>query len=558
MNPFKNQVAKALTQASGKTVKPESLDVPPDSKLGDASSRIAFELPGNPVENAKAISKKIKKASLIKEVQAKGPYVNFFINYDEYTQLVLEQAVKKEYGATGVGKGKTVVIDYSSPNIAKPFTVGHLRSTNIGQCLYNVHDFLGFHCVGVNHLGDWGTQFGKLIVAYKKWGDKEKIQDEPIKELLALYVKFHENETDELNEEAREWFKKLEDGDPEAVKLWEWFKKESLKKFDTLYERLGVKFDEYKGESFYSKSRETLNVIDEALEKKVAKKEEDGSVVIEFPGLTNGLLQKSDEATLYLTREIACAKHRKKQHGFDKSLYVVGSEQTLHFRQLKQALKLLGYSWWNQVEHVAFGLVTLPGGKMSTRKGKVVFLEDVLDKAVSLAEKTVQEKNPDLPEKQKKMIAEAVGIGAIKFGDLSHNRVKQVKFDWKQMLDLEGDTAPYLQYAHARCHQILAKLEKSKDEPDYKALKTVHERELVKLLGSFPDVLEQVAGDSEPHQLAVYLIRVAHQFSDFYNNCPVIQSTGGLKEGRTRLVKASMNVLSTGLSLLGVKPLEKM
>ncbi|MEM0372636.1 MAG: arginine--tRNA ligase [archaeon] len=535
------------------------LSKPPEGS-GDISSsaafRIAKEQKKNPKQAADELVSKAKKPAMISNVKSVGPYINFFIDYQSFSQRVLEESTEKNYGSSDAGKNKAITIDYSSPNIAKPFGVGHLRSTVIGQSIYNLNSFIGYNCVGINHLGDWGLQFGKLLYAYKRWGDRKKIEKDPIKELLKLYVRFHKEteKNKDLEGHAIEEFRKLEEKDQENTLLWKWFSDLSLQDFKKVYVRLGVSFDKIEGESHYALSDETKKVVEEAIRKKVAVTEPTGAVIIplEKYGLANARLLENGR-TLYVTRDIAAAEDRHKKYNFSKNIYVVGSEQKMHFQQLFKSLELLGYEWSQDCVHVPFGLISFEGEKMSTREGRVIFLEDVLDKAVAKAEKIINEKNPSI--KNKKKAAEIIGIGAVKFADLSQNRVKDIVFDWDKMISFEGDTAPYLQYAYVRCKSILEKAKKCNQfkvpgELEY------DEKKVVMRLSEFPDVVMQAATHYEPHVLANYLLALVHEYSSFYEKCKVIGSEN--EAFRLKIVEATANVLRIGLGLLGIGVIEEM
>ncbi|MCK4551015.1 MAG: arginine--tRNA ligase, partial [Candidatus Aenigmarchaeota archaeon] len=433
----------------------------------------------------------------------------------------------------------------------------HLRSTIIGDSIARIYTSFGWKVIRDNHLGDWGTQFGKLIYAYKKWGDKKKVERNPIPELLALYVKFHEKSDKDLtlNDYARNEFKKLEDGDKENTKLWNWFVDVSLKEFRKTYSELDVKFDLWLGESFYNDMN--AGVIEEALKKKVAKKD-DGAIIIDFGDkkMPPFLIQKKDGATLYSTRDLSTIKYRVQKFKPDKIIYAVGGEQSQHFMQLFKSAKMLGYAKKEQLIHVGFGLVSLPEGKMSTRKGRVVYLQDVLNKSYDIAEKIIDEKNSDL--KNKKNVARAVGVGAIKFNDLSQNRIKNILFDWGRMLSFEGDTGPYLQYTHARACSILRKA-KAKKAPNFEIATTKEEKELILHLSKYEYAVTIAAATYEPHHIATYLLSLSHKFNLFYQKCPVIaEKDARIKNSRIALVYASKQVISNGLKLLGIDAVEEM
>ena len=555
---LKNEIKQQLSKLAGKEFEDIHLITPPKRELGDLSSNICFEIAKkqnkNPNKIAEEIASKLNKASIkgIKEVKAADAYVNFFINYSWFSEKVLEEAVKEDYGSSKIGQGKTIFIDYSSVNIAKPMHVGHLRSTIIGNSLYKLLEYTGFNCFGENYLGDWGLQFGKLLYAYKQWGSEEELEKNPIQHLHSLYVKFHELEEKDasLKLKAEEEFSKLEKGDKQNKELWKRFKEASLEKFEKVYKRLGIEFDSYNGEAYYSQFTESI--ISEALEKKVAVKEKQGTVVIpleEF-GLTNARLMDNNR-TLYIAREIAAAEKRKQEHNFYKALYVVSSAQSLHFQQLKKSLELLGYEWNNDIEHVKFGLFSLPEGKLSTRKGRIIYLNDVLDKAVEKALEIINEKNSSL--KNKSQVAEVIGVGAVKFGDLSQNKVKDVLFDFDKMVSFEGDTSPYLQYAYVRCNSILRKSNFDEQSVDFSKLIESEEKQLIMKVAEFPVVVERSALKFEPHLLANYLIELAHLFSVFYEK----RKVAGNNE-RLFLVRAVANVLKIGLKLLGIGVIEEM
>lgn len=483
------------------------------------------------------------------------------------------QTNQERYGGWTIGKGKTIVIDYSSPNIAKPFSVGHLRSTIIGQALYNIFSFLGYKVVGDNHLGDWGTQFGKLLCAFELWGDSQKLAQNPTGYLLELYVQFHEKAKEDKNLEAkaREWFRRLETGDPQARARWQEFVQLSRKEFDRIYQLLGVSFDVTLGESFYADRFQ--EVIDQALKRNVARREtppeeaggaeeeisREGKVVL-IPLDSMGckvplLLQKSDGTSLYATREIATYKYRLQTYQPEKILYVVGNEQEFYFKQFNAALKLLGYDVPGI--QVNFGLVRLPEGRLSTRAGRVIFLEDVIKEAIERAKAVLVSR--DLPLEEKEVIAGKVGIGAIKYADLSQNRVKEVVFDWDRMLSLDGDSAPYLQYAYTRTRSILRKAPGSLPLPQPKLLNAPEELTLLKHIARFPLAVLSAAEAYEPHRIANRLYRFAQDFSIFYDRVPVIKAeTGELASTRLALVEMTGTVLKTGLALLGIEVTERM
>ncbi len=555
----KNQIIKTISECMKIGERNIYLEKPPENIDADIAFPCFFlaKTRGkNPVEVAKDIAFKIEPEGYIKKVEASGPYVNFLFDWtvlgNELLRTVLKQ--KEKYGSSALGKGKTVVIDYSSPNIAKPLTVGHLRSTIIGHSLYRIFKFLGYRVIGDNHLGDWGTQFGKLIYAYKKWGSEEKLRTMPIQHLLELYVRFHkEAETNpEIEEFGRMEFKKLEEGDRENLKLWKKFKEFSIKEFNKIYTRLGVEFDYMLGESEYLDG--SKRIISRALKLGVAKKSK-GAVIIEFEDMPPLLIQKSDEATLYQTRDLATLEYRMRKFKPEKILYVVGSEQSLHFKQVFRAAEMLGIK--HTGVHVNFGLMSLPEGKMSTRKGRVVFLEDLLDKAVDMAKKIIEEKNPCL--KGKTRIAERVGIGAVKYNDLSRDRVKDIKFDWRNALCFEGNTGPYLQYTYVRASSILRKSGiKQFKSFDAGLLKSEREVSLLRKIFLFPEIVENSANDYKPHYIANYAYELASSFNDFYESVPVLKAEKDLKISRLALTECIKIVLRNALWLLGIEVMERM
>ncbi len=536
------------------------LSVPPNPAMGDYAFP-CFRFGKNPKEAAEKLQKQIKRPHFLLKIEVAGPYLNFFLHPLLLVESTLTAIIseREEYGHQDLGTGKKIVVDFSSPNIAKPFGIGHLRSTVIGNSLCKIYRFLGYEVIGINHLGDWGTQFGKLIVAYHKWGKEKELKKEPIKHLLKLYVKFHEEaERDgSLDDQARLEFKKLEDGDKQSLALWKVFKDLSLTEFQRIYGLLNVSFDSLNGEAFYNTVIEgTLK----ELQKAVPTEMSEGALIVNLKkyNLPPLLLRKSNESTTYHTRDIAAALYRLRTYHPEKVIYVVGSEQKLHFQQLFTVLKLGGWNNDNFV-HVDFGLFRFPEGKMSTRKGRVIFLEDVLEKAISQAEKIIEEKNPSLANK--KEVAKVVGVGAIIFGDLSSDRIRDVDFDWNRMLSFEGETGPYLQYTHARACSILRKagLKKKKSAKiSFKLLSSAQELALVKDLSLFPNILVTAAQTYKPHHLAQYLIRLAQKFNDFYHSCQVISEDKELMNARCALVDAVRQVLANGLSCLGIEALEEM
>lgn len=496
---------------------------------------------------------KYKTKKFIEDAEAINAYLNLKINYKNFAKEVVKDilTMKEDYGSTNEGEGKIIIIDYSSPNIAKPMSVGHLRSTIIGQSLYNILTFLGYKCIGDNHLGDIGTQFGKLIVAYKLWGNKEKIEENPINELMNLYVRFHKEANNNLEEEAKKWSKKLEEGDKEVYEIWKWIIEISKREFEKIYEMLRIKFDLELGESFYLPFVE--EVIKDAKRKGIAK-ESENALIIEFPELPPLIIQRSDKASLYQTRDLATIKYRKKKFNFYKCLYVVGSEQKLYFKQLFKAAEMLGYIKQDECIHVDFGLMRLKEGKLSTREGRVILLEDLIKKSIELSKSLVKEYND---EKEREEIAKKVGIGAIIFNDLKEDRVKDVLFDWNKMLSMEGDSCPYIQYTCVRAKSILNRYGKD-ISLKYLRFKELNEEEkiLIRMIAEFPKIVKIAANTYKPHYIAQYLLDLANEFNKFYEKHKVIGSE--MEKERVAIVKATYTTIKNGLKLLHIELPERM
>lgn len=512
-----------------------------------------------PQDIALSIVNSIDKPAFIESVEALNGYVNFKLSKLEYVKEVVETAnsAGENIGFTNEGEGKTICIDYSSINIAKPFHMGHLSTTVIGASLYKIYKKLGYNVVGINHLGDWGTQFGKLIVAYKLWGDKDDINNRGINALLDIYVKYHKEaeSNPSLDDEARAWFKKIEDGDSEAMELFLWFKKVTLVDVDKIYKRLNVVFDSYNGESFYNDKMQPI--LDELEEKGLTKLSE-GATVVEFPNdeMPPCLLKKADGATLYATRDIAAAFYRKKTYDFYKSLYVVAYQQNLHFKQFFKVIEMMGYEWAKDMVHVPFGMVSIEGAKLSTRGGNMVFVEDVLNNAKAKALQIINEKNPSLENKED--VAEMVGTGAVVFGVLTGNRIKDISFSYDKVLNFDGETGPYVQYTYARCCSLLSKIEKSNGEIDYSTLEKPEAYELIKLIDRYSDVIVEAGKKYEPSMVTRHILAIAGQFNKFYLEQNISQSNEGEKNARLMLVNITRNVIKDGMALLGIKCPTKM
>jgi arginyl-tRNA synthetase len=510
-----------------------------------------------PQQIASELAEKIDPASFEK-IEVVGPYLNFFMNKEVISAHVLQTVLKEKnhYGDQSIGNQQAVPIDMSSPNIAKPISMGHLRSTVIGNSIGFILEKIGYQPIRINHLGDWGTQFGKLIVAYKKWGSEEAVRKEPINELLRLYVDFHEQaETDKsLEDEARAWFKKLEDNDPEAVELWQWFRTESLKEFNKIYDMLEVSFDSLNGEAFYN---DKMTEVVELLEEKHLLQEDQGAEIVDLSAydLNPALIRKSDGATLYITRDMAAALYRKRTYQFAKSLYVVGNEQSYHFKQLKAVLKEMGFEWSDDMHHIPFGLITKDGKKLSTRKGKIVLLEEVLNEAIDSAKEQITEKNPGLANKDE--VAKQVGVGAVVFHDLKNDRLNNFDFTLEEVVRFEGETGPYVQYSHARAMSILAKAQFDASNVQNFALNDSESWEVIKLIQRYPETILQAADKYEPSVIAKHAIKLAQAFNKYYANVKIL-AEDGQKEARLALVYAVTVLLKEDLRLLGLHAPDKM
>ena len=536
------------------------LEQPKSSELGDIAFP-AFSLAKTerkaPQIIAADIAEKIDTAHFDKVV-ATGPYVNFFLSKAEISGQVIKEVIKDgaDYGQQNEGNNQNITIDLSSPNIAKPFSVGHLRSTVIGDALSNIFRKIGYNTIKINHLGDWGKQFGLLMVAYKKWGSQEAVEANPIDELLKLYVRINaEIESDpSLDEEGRLWFKKLEDGDPEATELWQWFRDESLTEFNRIYELLGVEFDSLNGEAFYNdKMDEGIQILEE---KGLLQESKGASIVdLEDFNLPPAMIKKSDGATLYITRDIATAIYRARTYNFVKNVYVVGQEQANHFRQLKAVLKKMGFDWSDDMIHVDFGLVTKNRQKLSTRKGNIILLEPTLLEAISRAKSQIEAKNPDLENKE--AVARAVGVGAVKFYDLKTDRRNGYDFDLEAMVSFEGETGPYIQYAYARIQSILRKANFQPDAAATYSLNDPESWEIIKLLQDFGRVVKRAADNYEPSLIAKYAISLAQAFNKYYAHTRILDESPE-RDSRLALSYSTAVVLKEALRLLGVEAPEKM
>ncbi len=537
------------------------LALPPNTETGDFALP-CFKLAKTMRKAPALIAEELKSAypaddKLVSEVSAVNGYLNFKIDRAFWARETLGEILEKRerYGASDEGKGKTVCIDYSSVNIAKPFHIGHLSTTVLGSALYKLHKFLGYTPVGINHLGDYGTQFGKLISAYKRWGKKEDIEKGGLRALNALYVRFHEEAEKDgsLNDEARAYFKKIEDKDEECVALFEWFKELTLKDVGKIYELLDVHFDSWAGESFYNDKMQP--VIDELSEKGLLVESEGAKIVdLEAYGMPPCIILRSDGASLYATRDIAAAIYRKKTYDFYKCLYVVAYQQNLHFKQFFKVLELMGKEWAKDLVHVAYGMVSLEEGSMSTRKGRVVYLKDVIDKCVEKALSVITEKNPSLENKEE--IAKTVGVGAVIFGALYNSKIKDITFSYDKVLNFEGETSCYVQYTCARANSVLAKGGGAKSFTAENVLP--QEFEVVKQLSEFPSVLKDALDKYEPSYIARYAVDLAQKYNKFYFDCKILNAEEREKNFRLALTEATLVTLKNALSLLGIGVPEKM
>lgn len=554
-----SELAKVIEGLDQETIL-NLLEQPKSSDLGDIAFP-AFSLAKIERKAPQAIAADIAEkidASHFEKVVATGPYVNFFLDKSKISDHVIKSVIEAgaDYGQQDEGQGANVTIDLSSPNIAKPFSVGHLRSTVIGDAISNIYKKMGYNTIKINHLGDWGKQFGLLMVAYKKWGSKEAVEANPIDELLKLYVRINaEIENDPaLDEEGRLWFKKLEDGDPEATELWQWFRDESLVEFNRIYKLLGVEFDSLNGEAFYN---DKMDEAVQILEEKGLLKESKGASIVELDdvNLPPAMIKKSDGATLYITRDIATAIYRARTYNFVKNIYAVGQEQSNHFRQLKAVLKKMGFDWSDDMIHVDFGLVTKNRQKLSTRKGNIILLEPTLQEAISRAKAQIEEKNPELENKEE--VAHAVGVGAVKFYDLKTDRRNGYDFDLEAMVSFEGETGPYVQYAYARIQSILRKANFTPSADATYSLSDPESWEIIKLLQDFSRVVKRAAENYDPSLIAKYAINLAQAFNKYYAHTRILDESPE-RDSRLALSYSTAVVLKEALRLLGVEAPEKM
>lgn len=573
MIDFKKEIAEIIAKNLDGLTEDEiksMIEIPQDQSMGDYAFpcfRLAKTMRKAPNLIAAELAEKLQGEQLFSEISPVNAYVNMFVSREEMMKSTVSEVLeeKENFGRSDIGGNKKVIVEFSSPNIAKPFHIGHIRSTVIGNSLSKIYDALGYDVFKINHLGDYGTQFGKMICAYRRWGNREDVINSPIKTLLGYYTKFHVEveEHPELEGEARAIFTKLEQGSKEEVELWQWFREESLKEFQRVYDMLGIEFDSYNGESFYS---DKMPRFEKELSDKGLLHESNGAQVVDLEEykLGTALIKKSDGSSLYITRDIAAAVYRKENYDFYKNIYVVATQQNLHFQQLFKIIELMGYDWANQCVHVPFGMVRLEEGTMSTRHGRVVFLEDVLNGAIEKTREIIEEKNPNIENLEE--ITSQVGIGAVVFNELSNNRIKDYTFKWDQILNFDGETGPYVQYTHARCASLLRKagediVAKAQDPKnvDFALLsKSDSAYELTKLIYAFPGVVEQAGEKYEPSIITRHIIDIAQCFNKFYHDEHIIVDDEVEKISKIALVIATKRVIATGIGLLGMKAPERM
>lgn len=568
MIDFKKIIGEKIAKATDLEVEEITnyIEIPPNREMGDYAFpcfKLAKTLRKAPPVIAKEISEKIEADENIEKVEVAGGYLNFYINKIALTKSVLEEIASKEenYGANESGKGKNIIVEYSSPNIAKPFHIGHLRNTVIGAALYRIYKFLGYNTTGINHLGDYGTQFGKMIEGYKRWADEYNFEANPIDECMNMYVRINNlcKEDEEVLEKCRENFKKIEDNDPECVEIWNKFKTLSLKEFQRIYDLLGVKFDSLNGEAFYS---DKMDEVVEKLENKGVLKDSEGAKIVDLEDKNLGvcMIKKSNGSTIYATRDLAAILYRSRTYDFDKCLYVVAYEQNLHFKQIFEVAQYLDIpeKCLNGLEHVAYGMVRLTTGRMSTREGTVIKVNELLQEAIDRVEKVIEEKNPDMENKTEE--AEKIGIGAVIFNNLCSTIIKDQVFDWDIALNFNGETGPYIQYVYVRTKSVLEKAGyvPSVEEVNFELLQDKESQKVISTLYNFETVLMNVVDKNEPSLLARYLIELSQNYSNFYNENKIIDDNKELQNARVYLSWAVGTVLKTGASLLGMKMPNKM
>ncbi|MBQ3847516.1 MAG: arginine--tRNA ligase [Clostridia bacterium] len=544
--------------------------IPPEEKMGDFALpcfSFAKTMRRSPVlisdELAESLRKELGPDSSIGRVESVKGYLNFYMNRAKASSKVVSEILEKreEYGNTDIGGKKTVIVEFSSPNIAKPFHIGHLCSTAIGNSLSKIYDTLGYNVVRINHLGDWGTQFGKLISAYKRWGDRDTILADPINELLKIYVRFHEEAEKDpsLEDEARHYFKLLEEGDEEVTELWQFFKDASMKEFSRMYKKLGIEFDSYAGESFYS---DKMPEVVQILQDKGLLEESEGAQIVRFDDdkkLPPCIILKSDGSTIYATRDVAAAIYRKRTYDFYKNIYVVGIPQALHFKQVFSIIEKMGFDWADSCVHVGFGYVRFPDRVLSTRHGDVVLLEDVLNESIAKTKEIIEKSNSDIENIDE--VSEKIGIGAILYTFLKNGREKDIIFTWDDILDFEGESGPYVQYTYARGRSILRKARAegvNYENADLSLLTGDSEYKIVKMLAGFGKAIQSAADKNEPCQITRYITDVAQEFNKFYNNCNIMKSEEGLRDARLALTESACICIKKALGLLGIETVERM
>ena len=565
MKDFKEIIAKKLEEKDLGLSFDEIynlIEIPPQDDMGDYSFpcfTLAKTLRKNPAIIASELSENLD-IDEFEKIESLNAYLNFYVDRDLYANSVLNEVLEKKenFGKTDEGNGKNIVIDFSSVNIAKPFHIGHIRSTVQGDAIRNIHEFLGYNVIATNYLGDYGTQFGTMIAAYKLWGDEDAINADPINELLKLYVRYNSeaSEDADMKDAARAEFKNLEEGDEEATRLWQWFKDISLKEFERVYGLLDIKFDDYNGESYNSQFiPESLDLLRE----KNLLVESDGAQIVDLSpyDLTPAIIIKSNGSSSYITRDIGTAINRKKVYDFKENLYVVATQQNLHYQQLRKILELMGYEWWDDNKHIAFGMVSLKDQTMSTRKGQVVFLEDVLNKAIDKTKSIMEDRSSDIEDIEE--TSKIVGIGAVKFQELYNNRIKDYVFDWDEVLNFDGETGPYVQYTYARAKSVLRKAEKNSFDPsEFDKLNTDEEFALIKTLAGFTDVVGRARDKYEPSLVTRHITDIAKAFNKFYNSSQIMVDDESIRDQRLALTYATSLVIKSGLNLLGIKTVEKM
>ena len=561
---MKNQIVNLLSQNIEVLTSEEIsqlIEIPPKPEMGDFAFpcfRLAKSYHKAPPMIAQDLKESIGDQAFLSEIKVIGGYLNFYVDKAQYAQQIIDKYNNAtDYGCSDQGKDKTICIDYSSPNVAKNFHVGHLRTTIIGNSLYKIFSKLGYKVVRINHLGDWGTQFGKLIVAYKKWGSREAVEEKGIEELMDIYVKFHEEaeKDDSLNDEARAWFLKMEQGNEEALEIWQWFRDISLKEFMRVYNILGMEFDSFAGESFYRDK--TADVIKRLTDDGLLKESQGAMIVpLDEYDMPPCIVAKKDGSSIYATRDLAAILYRKATYNFDRCLYVTGLEQKLHFAQVFKVIELMGNDYAKNLVHIPYGLVSIKSGKISSRKGNVIFAEDLLRESINKTTSIIEEKNPDIPDKEE--VAKQVGIGAIIFNDLYNQRIKDVIFDWNKLLNFDGETGPYVQYTYARASSVLRKIGEVPDTIDYTLLTDEASIGLLKEIERYPQVIKDAAERYEPSVIARYSIDLAHAFNKFYHECQINVEDETTKYTRTNVVKIARYIIKDALSLLGIQCPEQM